>query len=164
MTILLFGLLGSGKSTIGKLLALDLQGTCVEMDYLISQTLGGVKPQDVSEAHWKECQVEISKDLSVQRNLIIAASGNIVENDLNILYFREHAEDVCIVYLDATTETLLARTTGNDAAKARELRTHLEELRQKREGLYRTFADTVIATDGKTPRQIADAILAHIRR
>lgn len=164
MTILLFGLLGSGKSTIGRLLALDLHGTCVEMDYLISQSLGGAKPQDVSDAKWKECQLEISKDLSVQSNLIIAASGNIVENDLNILYFREHADDLRIVYLEATTETLLARTTGNDAEKSRELRTHLEELRQKREGGYRTFADTTIVTDGKTPRQVADAILAHLQR
>ena len=164
MTIVLFGLLGSGKSTIGKLIAHDLHHTFVEMDYLISHSLGDVRPQDVSDAVWKECQVEVSKDLSVQRDLVIAGSGNIVENDLNILYFRDHAEDLHIIYIDATTETLLARNAGNDAEKSRALRTHLEELRKKREGLYRFFADTVIETDNKTPRQIANEILSYVRQ
>ena len=162
MTLLLFGLLGSGKSTIGKLLAVDLHATFVEMDYAISQSLGGVKPQDVSDAEWKECQIEISKDLSVQRNLVIAASGNIVENDVNILYFREHSDDLHIIYLDATTETLLARGAGNDREKAKELASHLEDLRQKREVLYRTHADVTVVTDNKTPRQIADDVLTSI--
>lgn len=160
MTILLLGLLGSGKSTIGKLIANDLVASFVEMDYAISMALGGVKPQDVSEAEWKECQTEIAKDLSVQCHLVIAASGNMVENDLNFLYFKEHATGLHIVYLDATIETLLSRAVGNNETKEQEFRAHLLELHRRRDALNRSFADVIVSTDNKTPRQVADDILS----
>lgn len=160
MTILLLGLLGSGKSTIGTLLADDLHATFVEMDYGISMALGGARPQDVSEAEWKECQTEVAKDLSVQRHLVIATSGNIVENDLNILYFKEHTEDLHIIYLDASIETLLNRAVGNDQGKAKSFHAHLLELHRRRDALNRSFSDLIIRTDHKTPRQVVDDILS----
>ncbi len=160
MIILLLGLVGSGKSTIGQLLAAKTGARFVEMDTLILDTLGVKSPGDVSRIAWEECQLEISKDLSVQDNLVIAASGNIVENSLNILYFKTHAPNVLIVYLETSTDTLTHRTVQNHGGDSQAVNAHLSDLLADRSVLYKRFADTVVSTDAKLPVDIADAILA----
>lgn len=160
MITLILGLLGSGKSTVGQLLADKTSCKFVEMDTLVLQTLGVSKPHDVSPALWKECQLEVSKDLSVQEHLVIASSGNIVENDLNMLYFKTHAPKLKIVYLHTDLETLIARKTAETKEDPSQVRTHLKAQLQAREPLYRRFADVEIDTNSSSPEHIVSAILA----
>lgn len=162
MILLLLGTLGSGKSTIGSLVAADLRAIFIEMDHAISVAMGGVTPSDVRPSQWKECQIEISKDLSTQKNLVIAASGNIIENDINILYFLESGTPTQIIYLDTSIATLISRVAGGNAERQL-LKKHLEELHAKRDALYRKTANFIVQTDEKTPRQIADEILSFVR-
>lgn len=158
MITLLFGVLGSGKSTVGQLLAKQTNARFVEMDTMIMQTMGISHPSDVSPAAWKECQIDISKDLSVQDNLVIATSGNIVENDLNILHFQNHCPDLRSVYLRTSLDTLVARTVSETQGNAHDVKKNLQEKITRREPLYTLFSQAIIDTDGKTPQQIVDAI------
>ena len=158
MITLLFGLLGSGKSTVGQLLAKQTGARFIEMDTLIADTLGVKSPNEVSSVLWKECQLEICKDLSVQENIVVATSGNIVENDLNILYFQHHSTQLRIIYLKATLESLVSRTL----LEKEDTRQHLEEYfsltLKNREPLYMLYADAVFPNDTKTPQQVVNDI------
>ena len=154
MTTLLLGLIGSGKSTIGTILAQKTGARFVEMDTLVLQTLGVESPQNVSPALWKEVQLEVNKDLSTQDNLVIATSGNIVENDLNILYYKQHTESLRIIYLKAEIADLESRWQHSTPLN----QTTLTEWHTERTPLYERFADHIVSTSGKTPAQIVQEI------
>jgi shikimate kinase len=157
MTILLLGLLGSGKSTVGTILANETGSTFVEMDHLIVSGLH-MPPESIPEHLWKEYQLELSKDLSVQHNIIVAGSGNIVDNDLNILYFRVNNPSVKVVYLQTHPKTLCERIS-DPSARAKEEKI-LQDLLDQRAPLYLKYADCIIDTDHSTPRDVALKILS----
>lgn len=164
MHVLLLGVYGSGKSTVGKLLATDIHATFIEMDTLIHESAGIADPEAISPVYWKECQIDICKDLSVQEDLVIATSGNIVENDINLLHFRANDPETIAVYMHTELDSLVSRTVKERSGGGEEVRRSLEELLAAREPLYLRFADVVIRTDGKTPREIATEILSYIKK
>ena len=119
MTILLLGLMGSGKSTIGKLLAEHFGYKFHEMDHLVLEQSGFNSVSEVYEHRmslWKESELEVSKELSKKENLVIAASGGLSENQLNILYFQENCKHLEIVFLHvdiAKAEQRLLNSAGH---------------------------------------------------
>lgn len=159
MITLLFGLLGSGKSTVGQLLAKHTNARFVEMDTVIADILGVSSPEEVSPMLWKECQLEICKDLSVQENIVIATSGNIVENDLNILYFKHHCQDLQNIYLQASLDALVSRTLLEKKQDKEHLIQYFTERLTDREPLYKQYADRIVPTDNHTPQQVVNTIL-----
>lgn len=162
MHILLLGVYGSGKSTVGRLLAERTGRAFVEMDALIARTLGVSSPDNVPTVLWKECQIDVCKDLSVQENFVIAASGNIVENDINVLHFHTHSPNTRMVYLRTSAETLVARTVSESHGNLEDAKRDLHEKIDQRERLHLRFANMTIDTDGKNPLQIVDEILASL--
>lgn len=160
MHILLLGIYGSGKSSIGKIIAHDLNATFVEMDSLIFDATGAKDATKIPPSHWNLCQIDICRDLSTQDGLIIAASGNIIENNVNILLFQEHDPTTFIVYLKTDIETLLSRTINHvKQEKPHMVRERLQQLLQARESLYMRYADYIIDTSNQTPRALATTIL-----
>src|SRR5690606_10026858 len=112
MVILLVGILGAGKSSIGTLLAQELGYKCIELDdYILAKT----SFKSVKEAYqegksvWKEKELEATKELSKQDNIVVVCGGAMVENNLNILYFQEHSKELTIIYLQTRPKKLTER-------------------------------------------------------
>lgn len=171
MKILLLGLMGSGKTTIGKLLAKTLGCEFVEMDALVLQHSGFDSVQDVFELReslWQESELEVSKQLSNQQNsLVIACSGDIVENQLNIQYFRENSANMHVIYLQTTPETLAKRVIASHVEKLTieqhdSVEKNIMELNVMRHDSYKKMADTVIKTDIHSLEEIIEEIKAVI--
>lgn len=166
MVILLLGFVGAGRTSIGQRLAKKLDAKCIELDELVLactgyNTIGEV--YDKKPSLWKECQIELTKDLSSKENLVIACSGDIVENDLNMQYFRENAKDLCIIYLKAQPEILSQRLINlyedmNKKGTAKVL-SSIKKHYKRRDELYAYYAGITFETDKCTPEESAHELI-----
>ena len=115
----------------------------------------------INEILWKECQLEVCKDLSIQENLVISASGSIVENDLNLLYFKkDNHEEVKIVYLSAKDSVLAKRVIQKHSKiNQKDALKQIQEFKKERDFGYQKWADLVLQTDVMKLSEIADLII-----
>ena len=78
MNIVLIGMRGSGKTTIGKLLAKRLGNQFIEMDELIVQRLGQSIPEIVNRYGWgkfRDVEAEITREVARLANVVNATGG-----------------------------------------------------------------------------------------
>ena len=138
--IVLTGLMGGGKSTVGKLLAKQLAGyVFVDTDDVIVDLEGMSIPEifeKKGEAYFREVEKNIIAEFSEEENLVIALGGGAFENEEN----RENLlNSGNVFYLKADVNTLFERIKGDtnrpllqcDNPKGK-----LEELLSKREPNY----------------------------
>lgn len=166
MVILLVGLLGAGKTSIATLLSKELKYECIELDdYILSKT----KFNSVSEAYngkvslWKEKELESTKELSQKDNTVITFGGATLENNLNLLYFKESGKDIKVIYLETKPEILTERLINlYDEFKKEGPKYVLKSMERyytKRDMMYREHADMVINTEDSTPEEATQEIL-----
>lgn len=167
MTILLLGLMGSGKSTIGRLLAEHFDYKFHEMDHLVLEQSGFNSISEVYEHRmslWKESELEVSKELSKKENLVIAASGGLSENQLNLLYFQENCKHLEIVFLHVDIEEAEKRLLNSASHSFSEIEKekmqhNLEKIAQKRDFLNKIYATLVVDTSHVDANQATQEII-----
>ena len=156
--IFLIGLMGSGKTTIGKLLAKKLNRSFIDTDQLIEQKSG----VDVSmifefegETGFRERETKLLSGLSEERNHVISTGGGVVLSKYNrdiiskcgtIFYLKTLPKELSLRLKNDKTRPLLKNT---DVEKK------LTKLYEERRSLYETTADYIIETKGKKATQIA---------
>jgi len=170
MNILLTGIRGSGKSTIGALLAKKLEYSYVEFDQQVLVHTGFQTVKDVYAQNkylWAECELELSKDLGNADNMVIATGGGFIENKLNISYFKDQNPHTVVIYLKAKPETIARRNVA--LASEREKTTYqsmlsnVKKIQADRSFLYDLYADIVIETDDKEPASVLAEISQKLR-
>jgi len=161
MNIVLIGMRGSGKTTIGKLLAKRLGKQFIEMDELIVQRLGQTIPEIVNRYGWqkfRDAEAEITREVSRLDNVVNATGGGVVTREENI---RELKKKGKLVWLKANTDTLLRRI-GNDQSRpsltGKSQREDMEAVLAERSPIYQRVADFIVDTEGKMPEEVAEAI------
>jgi len=161
MNIVLIGMRGSGKTTIGKLLAKRLGKQFIEMDELIVQRLGQSIPEIVNRYGWqkfRDVEEEITREVAGLDNVVNATGGGVVTREENI---RELKQKGKLVWLKANTDTLLRRI-GNDQSRpsltGKSQREDMEAVLAERSPIYERVADFIVDTEGKMPEELAEAI------
>jgi shikimate kinase len=164
--IFLVGLMGAGKSTIGRHLAKSLGLEFVDSDHEIERRTGASIPLifDVEgEAGFRQREKKVIDELSRRSGIVLATGGGVVLDADNRARLRERGQ---VVYLYATVEQLLARTAkdrNRPLLQTADPRARLQELLKLRDALYREVADVVVDTGGRTARSAEREILAKIR-
>lgn len=161
--ICLIGLMGSGKSTVGPLLADQLNYTLVDLDSEIETRLGRAIPEifeQLGEAAFRHEEAQLLKHFCAEKHQIIDCGGGVVVTPENRPILRQQTT----VYLAAGPETL-ARRVGSGKGRpllknAPSMIEHLAGLLREREPFYRESAGIIIETDHKKPLVIARGILA----
>lgn len=161
--IILIGFMGSGKSTIGKMLSEKLGLELIDMDNKIEEkeqkSINDIF-RDEGETYFRFLETECLKDLLDVRNTIISTGGGIILKSKNVKMLHEigkviflHADANQIIdnLKDDTTRPLLQ--TDNYEKKVKDL---LEE----REANYLNAADIIIQTSGKELDNIVDEIVS----
>jgi 3-phosphoshikimate 1-carboxyvinyltransferase len=157
--IVLIGFMGSGKTTISRLLAKKLQLELVETDDEIIKRSGLKSVNEIfekkGEAFFRELEKEVISEYADKSNHIISCGGGVIENPENIKALKENSK---LIFLSASFETItgriknqLIRPLFKDAEKAKELYT-------RRLPIYKSYSDITIETDNLTPEQIVKAI------
>lgn len=159
---MLVGPMGAGKSTVGRYLASRLFYSFVDTDHLIEERAGADIPWifDVEgEAGFRVRETAILDYLQGVESHVIATGGGIVIRPENHQKLKVLGK---VVYLTASIEQLLARTAKDKKRPLLQVadpRSRIEELLQQRDPLYRTLADYVLQTDGRSSKWVVQQIL-----
>ena len=161
MMITLTGFMGSGKTTVGKVLADFLGCPFMDLDDLIVKKAGKSIPEIFAqdgEPAFRQLEARLLRqtvEKYTENTVVLALGGGAVTTPASAALL--HEKSVCI-YLRATLETLLARLEGETAGRPLADASLAERL-AAREPLYEETAHVVIDTDGLTPEEVADEII-----
>ncbi len=154
--------MGTGKSTVGHLLAAKLGMRFVDMDQLIEQREGR-RISDIfateGESHFRALERGTVEELSRESGLVIATGGGVVLDPRNIEDFDRSGLVVC---LNASPKTILARVESDNS---RPLLADGDKL-LKIEGILAERAECYarvenqVETDGLGAEAVADRIIA----
>lgn len=164
--IFLVGLMGAGKSTIGRYLAKALGLEFLDSDHEIERRTGASIPLifDVEgEAGFRQREKKVIDELSQRSGIVLATGGGAVLDPENRACLLERGT---VIYLYATIDQLLVRTAkdrNRPLLQTPDPRARLQELLLARDALYREVADLVVDTGGRTARSAEREILAKIQ-
>lgn len=138
--IVLIGMPGCGKTTIGSKVAEMTSKAFIDTDWEIAEKTG-MKIPDIIEKHgetaFRAIESEVIKELSAKQSSVIATGGGAVLNRRNVELLRENG---IIVFIDRPIEDI-AVTSDRPLSSSREL---LERRYKERYGLYKAAADVRI--------------------
>ena len=161
MMITLTGFMGSGKTTVGKVLADFLGCPFMDLDDLVVKKAGKSIPdifaQD-GEPAFRELEAQILRKTVAkyaESTAVLALGGGAVLAPASAALL--HEKTVCI-YLRATLDTLLARLAGETAGRPLADDSLADRL-AAREPIYEKTAHVIIDTDGLSPDEVADEII-----
>ncbi|MEW5942960.1 MAG: shikimate kinase AroK [Pseudomonadota bacterium] len=147
--IFLVGLMGAGKTTVGRLLAKHLHKTFVDSDHEIEQRTGVNIPlifELEGEAGFRAREAAVIGELTGRQDIVLATGGGAVLDPRNRENLRRNGT---VIYLRAGLEDLWQRTRhdrNRPLLQTADPRARLGELFAQRDPLYREVADIVVDT------------------
>ncbi len=168
MNIYLCGLIGSGKTSIGREIAGRLHRPFFDVDQIMEKEAGKRIHDIVAEEGWvsyREKEYNISKRLSRKADSVIAMAGGTVRYEWNMDVFRGTG---VFILLTAPIKTLVSRAEKNDRPRVN-LGTSLERdlslIWKKYKDRYQRAADFTYKTGGdKTVKQEAEEIIRMLKK
>ncbi len=165
--IFLVGLMGSGKTTIGRQLARALDLEFVDSDHEIEARTGATIPWifDIEgEEGFRKRERAVIDELTRRRGIVLATGGGAVLSPENRRHLKARGT---VVYLRASVEELYERTArdkNRPLLQTDDPKGRLRELLAAREPLYLEVADLVIDTGAKGVRAAVRELAGRIRR
>ena len=145
--IILVGMMGAGKTTIGKALAGSLDKEFADSDHEIQERTGVKIPvifEIEGEAGFRKRESETLLELTKKRNIILATGGGAVLHPGNRQLLRQNG---IVIYLRASVSDLYRRTRhdkNRPLLQTQNLYARLNELYLQRDALYRETAHIII--------------------
>jgi shikimate kinase len=163
--LVLTGFMGSGKSTVGPLLAARLGWSFLDVDEVIEAEAGTTIAALFArhgEAAFRERERATIARLAAQDALVLALGGGAIEHEATRALLLE-GPGTLLVHLEVRLETTLERCGGTEQSRpVLADRAHLEARYLRRLPLYRA-AHLSIAADALTPEEVAEAILRQFK-
>jgi shikimate kinase len=163
--IFIVGAMGSGKSSIGKLLAQSCQMQFLDTDYEIEQN----SKYDITtifekfgEEEFRNKETGLLENLSRVENHIIATGGGIILKQENIDIMKKMG---LIVFLDINLQAQIKRVKyrkHRPLLKNTDLEKKLKDLKSKRDPIYNTISDYIIDVSGKDKNTVVEEIKTKI--
>ncbi|RDU35201.1 shikimate kinase [Neobacillus piezotolerans] len=160
-TIFLIGFMGSGKSTVGRLLAERLGVRFIDTDEEIAEkegkSINEIFAED-GEAYFRELETALLTGLP-ESNAVVGTGGGVPLKEINRVVMKEKG---IAVFLDAPADVILSRLIYDQSRpllkgdKDKEIRERLSI----RMPIYLEIADIRISTSGKTPEEIIGELIA----
>ena len=165
--IFLIGLMGTGKTTVGRQLARKLKMDFYDSDRVIEERTGADIPlifEKEGEAGFRKREAAVIDELTQKRNIILATGGGAVLNPEN----RNHLTNRgTVFYLKSSLETLIERTSkdkNRPLLQAEEpAEVILQRLLDQRGPLYEETADYIIETVNNSIHSVIQAIIKHLK-
>ena len=159
MKIVLCGMMGCGKTTVGKRLAEKFGLPFLDTDEWIIERFGDISSifDSRGEAYFRTLETDAVKALGALGDAVVSVGGGLVLNEENVEKLKTQGK---IVYLQASKETLLERLLGDETRPLLKggLSERLEKLLKERISVYENVCDLCVCVDKKTPDEIADEI------
>jgi len=163
--IFLVGMMGSGKTTIGRGLARTLQREFIDLDHELEARCGVRIPvifEIEGEQGFRKRECQVLDACSRRPNIVMATGGGAILSAENRRALRERG---IVVYLRATVEELFRRTSrdrNRPLLATADPRATLRDLLLQREALYGEIADIVIDTGSTSVAQIVAQVIQRL--
>jgi len=164
--LFLVGMPGSGKSTLGRLLAKRLDKRFHDTDAELERRLGVTIPvifELEGEAGFREREAGILAEFTEHTNVILATGGGAILRPENREKLKRNGT---VLYLHATPDTLWERTRRSKhrpLLQAPDPRARVNELYEFRDSLYRDAADFVVESDQEHVVRLAQRLERQLR-
>lgn len=166
MNVVLIGYRGTGKSTVGKIVAARLGRTLLSTDAEIVTRAGQSIPEIVAQHGWdyfRDLESQVCQELAGRDGLVIDTGGGAILRPQNVEALKKTGT---LFWLTATVDTI-AKRIGRDTQRpsltgTKSFVEEIQEVLRERTPMYETAADHVITTEGRSIVQIADEILARL--
>ncbi len=164
INIYLIGMMGAGKTTVGKLLAQRLGYRFLDTDSLIEIITGKTINQifgEEGESKFRDLENRVLQEVAAYVRTVVATGGGIILRRDNWSYLR----DGMIIWLDVPIPLLVNRLRGDSSRpllQQEDLEARLTQLYQQRVSLYQEADITIRVSEGETPPQIVERILTAI--
>ncbi len=159
--LILIGFMGSGKSTVGKILSKSLEMKFFDTDLEIEKEQGK-KVQDIfserGEDYFRQLEKDMAMKLSKMNNAIISTGGGIILNEINIENLKK---DGVVFFLDVNKKNLYKRlqnTKGRPLLEGDELWNKINNVLSSRMEKYLKSADYTIKVGNEVPYETAEDI------
>ncbi|MBI3417958.1 MAG: shikimate kinase [Verrucomicrobia bacterium] len=157
----LIGFMGTGKSTVGRFLARQLDYAFVDTDELIEtrakKTISAIFAED-GEPAFRVHERQVVEELGKLRRTIIATGGGLGANPANLARLREHAFIVC---LWASPEYIWQRVrhqTHRPLLQDTDPLARIKKLLAERRDVYHE-ADVLLNTERRSVREVAQIVI-----
>ena len=154
--------MGSGKTSIGALIAKALAKEFVDTDQEIEASTG----VDISyifdvegESGFRKREEALVASMTQKKYIVLATGGGEIESEKNR---RCLASNGFVVYLETTINDQVLRAKPSrkrPLLENVEPKKKLQELMQKRKGLYESIADTIVNTEGHNSHSLAKQVI-----
>ncbi len=161
-SVFIVGLMGAGKTTVGRMLAKRVKARFVDADHEIESRTGVPIPtifEIEGEAGFRKRESQVVDALTLQEDLVLATGGGAVLDPLNRQHLHERG---WVVYLYAQPEVLYERTRTDRSRPLLQVEDRLAKLQQLfavRDPLYRETAHFVIEVGQAQASQVVRRIL-----
>lgn len=157
--------MGSGKSSVGRILSSLTGFALVDTDTLVAQEAGQSIPaifKEHGEEHFRALETKVLQSLVGRIGLIVATGGGVITVEANRKILPEIGP---VVWLDASPEHLYQRVkhSKRPLLQTDDPRRTVEDLYRAREPLYREASTIRIDSGTLTHRQTAEAVLARLQ-
>ncbi|MGE4266668.1 MAG: shikimate kinase [Deferribacterales bacterium] len=164
--IYLIGFMGTGKSTVGKILADEFKMKFVDTDKLVEEMTGrsiGEIFEESSEEDFRKFETDVLREITEEKGMIVSTGGGIVVTRGN-LELMKNSGLVFTLIADAATihERLKKDDTCRPLLEVAEPLDEIKRLLFERAAFY-INAHHIIETSDITPREAADQIIAVLR-
>ncbi len=162
--IYLVGFMGTGKSTVGRILSSKLNREFIETDEVIERR-ERIKISDIfsqkGEAYFRKLEKEVLKNISREHNLVVSCGGGIVIDKDNVSLMKETGTIIC---LEADDRTIYERVKKDKTRPLLNTPNPIEKIRSllnARDEFYKR-ADVFIDTTGIVPDMVAVKIINNL--
>jgi shikimate kinase len=166
-SIVLIGMMGAGKSSVGACLRRRTGLGLLDMDEIVASNFGMSIPEvfaEHGEKKFREAETEALRRMRTEEQMIIITGGGIVLRKENVEILTSQA---VIVWLDGDEETLFARASrkrNRPLLHTKNPRKTFSQILGARRPLYAKIANIRVDTSVLTDEEVAVAILAKLRR
>lgn len=157
--------MGTGKSSVGRLVAQQLHFDFLDTDAVIEARAGKAISrifEEEGEQAFRQLENKVVHELALRKRAVIATGGGLVVNPENLASLKEHALVVC---LWASPETIWSRVKNQDHRPLLQDPEPLEKIRSllnERAPSYKQ-ADVLLNTELRSMRDVAQQVLHHFR-
>lgn len=166
MNVVLIGYRGTGKSTVGKIVAARLGRVLVSTDAEIVKLIGQSIPEIVEQHGWeyfRDLESKVCQELAGRNGLVIDTGGGAILRSRNVEVLKETGR---LFWLTASVSTITERI-GHDTQRpsltgVKSFVDEIQDVLRERTPKYQAAADYIIETDERSATQVADEILARL--
>ncbi len=165
--IMLIGFMGTGKSTVSKAISLMMKIEETDMDtYIVERA--GMSINDIfskyGEERFRDIEAECVKEICSESGKIVSCGGGAVLRDENVECMKKNGLIVLLTAEAGTVYDRVKNSTDRPVLNGNMNVEYIAQLMEKRKDRYHEVADIIIATDDKTPEDIASEILVEIQK